>query len=558
MSSTDDSLARHQYLLDHALEAIRTRAYYSAYPESPSPRYYGDNAAAEGKAAYEALLDTDLPLHVPGSEALVQDEVSPFGFALNVRYPQVTEDDLDELLSAAQAGIPAWRDAGAEVRVDVCLTVLDRLHRRVFELANAVRAVTGQGFVMAFQGMTHALDRALEAIAYAYVEMTRHPSVASWVKPAREGALRVEKTFTVVPRGVALVVGCSTFPTWNGYPGLFASLVTGNAVVVKPHPQAVLPLAITVQVCQEVLASLGYDPALVTLAAEHAGDDLAKDLATRPEVRIVDYTGSTEFGLWLEEHARQARVYTEKSGVNGVVVDSTSSFAGMCANLAFTISLYSGQMCTSAQNLYVPSDGIDTDEGHKSFEDVIASLAAALDTLLGDDARAAEVLGALVNEAVINRVELVQEYGEVALESRSIAHPEFPDAVVRTPALVVLEGEDLDAFSREVFGPVVFVVRTSSSLESAELVRKVGMSVGSMTAGVYSTSPEVLASVRSAALDAGVALSENPTGTLYLNQAAAFSDYHGTGANPAANASFTDGAFVAGRFHVVQSRRPVS
>jgi delta 1-pyrroline-5-carboxylate dehydrogenase len=122
----------------------------------------------------------------------------------------------------------------------------------------------------------------------------------------------------------------------------------------------------------------------------------------------------------------------------------------------------------------------------------------------------------------------------------------------------VLEGEDLDAFSREVFGPVVFVVRTSSSSESADLLRKVGLSVGSMTAGVYSTSPEVLDAVRSAALDAGVALSENLVGELYLNQAAAFSDFHGTGANPAANSSLTDGAFVAGRFHVVQSRRLVS
>ena len=40
-----------------------------------------------------------------------------------------------------------------------------------------------------------------------------------------------------------------------------------------------------------------------------------------------------------------------------------------------------------------------------------------------------------------------------------------------------------------------------------------------------------------------------------MNQSAAFSDFHATGANPGANASFTDGAFVAPRFRVVQSRR---
>ena len=55
--------------------------------------------------------------------------------------------------------------------------------------------------------------------------------------------------------------------------------------------------------------------------------------------------------------------------------------------------------------------------------------------------------------------------------------------------------------------------------------------------------------------DTGVALSINLTGGVFVNQSAAFSDFHGTGANPAANAALTDSAFVAGRFRVVQNRR---
>ena len=54
--------------------------------------------------------------------------------------------------------------------------------------------------------------------------------------------------------------------------------------------------------------------------------------------------------------------------------------------------------------------------------------------------------------------------------------------------------------------------------------------------------------------EAGVALSINLTGGVFVNQSAAFSDYHGTGANPAANAALTDAAFVASRFRVVQHR----
>jgi hypothetical protein len=75
-----------------------------------------------------------------------------------------------------------------------------------------------------------------------------------------------------------------------------------------------------------------------------------------------------------------------------------------------------------------------------------------------------------------------------------------------------------------------------------------------MTASVYSTSDAVIASMRDAALDAGVSLSENLTGQVFVNQTAAFSDFHGTGANPAANAAYTDTAYVANRFRVVTFR----
>jgi hypothetical protein len=78
---------------------------------------------------------------------------------------------------------------------------------------------------------------------------------------------------------------------------------------------------------------------------------------------------------------------------------------------------------------------------------------------------------------------------------------------------------------------------------------------GALSAGVYSGDEGVLAAAGEAALEARIALSENLTDGVYVNKSAAFSDFHATGGNPAANASLTDGNFVAGRFVVVQSRR---
>ncbi|MFE3268829.1 phenylacetic acid degradation protein PaaN [Streptomyces sp. NPDC059215] len=556
-------IAQHRPTLDQTLEAIRTRAYWSPHPEHP--KAYGDNGSlgmAEGKAAFDALLGTRLDLGQPGTDDWVGGEVSPYGIALDVTYPHA---DIDVLLPAMRAGQGAWRDAGAETRAMVCLEILKRIADRTHEFAHAVMHTSGQAFMMAFQaGGPHAQDRGLEAVAYAYAEQVRTPDTAEWTKPqGKRDPITLTKQFTPVPRGIALVIGCNTFPTWNGYPGLFASLATGNAVLVKPHPRAVLPLALTVGIAREVLAEAGFDPNLVALAAERPGEGIAKTLAVRPEIRIIDYTGSTAFGDWLETHARQAQVYTEKAGVNTVIVESTADYKGMLSNLAFSLSLYSGQMCTTPQNLLVPRDGIRTDEGPKSYDEVVADLARSVGGLLGDDARANGLLGAIVNPDVKARLEAAAGLGEVALPSREIANPEFPDAVVRTPVIVKLDGarkywegtDDEAAYMSECFGPVSFAVAVDSATDAVDLLRRTVRDKGAMTVGAYTTDEEFERAVEEVCLEESAQLSLNLTGGVYVNQTAAFSDFHGSGGNPAANAALCDGAFVANRFRVVEVRR---
>lgn len=545
---------KHADTLAQALTAIAQRDYWSAYPESPSPKVYGETAAADGKAAFESYLGKPFPLDQPGDQ--VSTETSPFGIELGVSYPRT---DADTLIAAATAALPPWRDAGPRTRAGVCLEILARLHQHVFELANAVHATSGQAFVMAFQaGGPHALDRGLEAVAYAYAEQTRHPATAEWTKPARGEPLKMVKTFHVVPRGVALVIGCNTFPTWNSYPGLFASLATGNPVIVKPHPGSVLPMAITVRYAREVLTEAGFPADLVQLAAEAPDDRIASTLATRPEIKIIDFTGSTAYGDWLEANARQAVVYTEKAGVNTIIIDSTDDFAGMCRNIAFSLSLYSGQMCTTPQNILVPQDGISTDQGHKSYDEVASGIAEAVRKLTAaDPARGVEVIGAIANEANLRRIEQARSAGEPVLDSEALEHPSYPKAVVRTP-LILKQSADQDAvISKEWFGPISFVVSTGSTESSLALFRRVVGVQGALTAGVYSTDERVLAAAEQAALEVGVHLSCNLTGGVFVNQSAAFSDFHASGANPAANAALTDGAYVANRFRVVQSRRHV-
>jgi phenylacetic acid degradation protein paaN len=547
---------RHRATLDRAVQAIGERSYWSAYPESASPKNYGEGAAEAGKAAFDALLGKRFALIQPGTVGHVGGEKSPYGMTLGVTYPK---SDLDSLLAAASRAEDQWKKAGPEAWAGVCLEIIARLNRASFLIANAVMHTTGQAFMMAFQaGGPHAQDRALEAVAYAWDELRRVPETALWEKPqGKNEPIKMEKYFRVVPRGVALVIGCCTFPTWNSYPGMFASLATGNAVIVKPHPGAILPLAITVGIARDVLAEAGLDPNVVTLLVHEAGDDTARTIALRPEVKIIDFTGSTANGRWLEENARQALVYTEKAGVNQVIIDSAADIKGVARNIAFSLALYSGQMCTAPQNIYIPKDGIATAEGPLSFDQVVAAIVEGVQKLLGDPARAVEVLGALQNEGVARRLEAARSLGTVVLDTQPIAHPAFPGATVRTPLIVRLKASDRAAYLNEWFGPIAFVISTESTAESLAIARDTVRGHGALTLSVYSTSENVIAEAIAVAEDAGVALSINLTGAVFVNQSAAFSDFHGTGANPAANSALTDSAYVASRFRVVQHRRHV-
>ncbi|MBB5119892.1 aldehyde dehydrogenase [Streptomyces eurocidicus] len=560
--TTAQLIEKHRPTLDQALDAIRSRAYWSPFPEHPKAygaegAVPGSLSAAEGQAAFEALRGRRFELDQPGADGWASSEVSPYGPELGIEYPHA---DADVLLPALRAAMPQWREAGPEARAAVCLEILTRINARTHEFAHAVMHTSGQAFMMAFQaGGPHAQDRGLEAVTYAYAEQVRTPAAAEWSKPqGKRDPLELRKEFTPVPRGVSLLIGCNTFPTWNGFPGLFASLATGNAVLVKPHPRAVLPLALTVRIAREVLREAGFSPDLVALAAERDGEGIAKSLAVRPEIRIVDYTGSTAFGDWLEAHARQAQVFTEKAGVNTVVIESTDDYKGLLSNLAFSLSLYSGQMCTTPQNFLIPRGGIATDAGPRTFDEVVADLAAAVEGLLGDDARANALLGAIVNPQVKERIDAAAQLGEVALASRTVANPDFPGATVRTPVIVKLDGAKPDseaAYLSECFGPVSFAVAVDSAADAVELLRRTVREQGAMTVGAYTTSPEVERLIEEACLEECAQLSLNLTGGVYVNQTAAFSDFHGSGGNPSANAALCDGAFVATRFRTVEVRR---
>ena len=542
---------KHTERIERALLALQERTYYAPYPENP--RAYAEDADAKGKEAFQKQLSNPfLGLADDGNSGLIGEEVSPYMLVgLGVQYPKFSAD---LLVDRAKLAHQEWKNLSVESRADLLVDMLDAVSERFFELGYATMHTTGQSFMMSFQASgPHANDRAMESIALGYHELTRYAQNVDWVKNMGKFDLTIKKNFKPVSKGVGLVIGCSTFPTWNTVPGVFANLMAGNTAIIKPHPKSVLPIAIVVAEMQKVLTQNGISPYAVQLAVDTLASPITKDLAEHKDVKLIDYTGGSAFGEYIESLPGKT-VFTEKAGVNSVILESIQDAKAVFGNLAFSFSLYSGQMCTAPQNIFVPSGGIKTADGHLSYEDVVAGLSDAVKGLAENPKMGAYVMGAIQNDTTKNRVnETLGGIGASALLAAVAPHPEFPDARLQTPTVVGIDSKE-SAWKHECFGPIVFVVKTQNADHALELAAHMAQDKGAITCSCYSSDASFCEKVEMVMNETFTPVSFNFTGAAFVNQHAAFSDFHVSGGNPSGNATFTDSLYVNRRFVWVGNR----
>ncbi|MFV0275899.1 MAG: phenylacetic acid degradation protein PaaN [Parahaliea sp.] len=550
-----DWYEQHRPLLEKALNACAERYSWSGWPESPSTAIHGEEKPAAGKADFEALLGGDFPLSQPGASGAIGEEISPYtGKPLGIRYPLV---DIDALYAAIRLARPAWAAAAPRERVGICLEILQRCGEQLFANAHATMHTSGQSYVMAFAGSgANALDRGLEALAYAHRAMADVPETARWERRfGGDGEACLDKRYRLVPRGVSVVICCATFPLWNTYPALCASLATGNPVVLKPHPAATLPVAMVVRVCREVLAEAGYDPNLVSLVADTRDAPAALALIEQPDTAIIDFTGSPRFGAYLETHCPTRQVYTETAGCNSVVLESTRDLQATARAIAQSLCQASAQMCTSVQNIHVPATGIRVGEGRASLEQVQAALCGAVDEWLADERRAATLCGTLFDPSVQDNIERLRQAvpGRILRDSSPYTNRDFPAARTATPLVIAATAADRALYRQEVFGPVSFVIANPSAEDCLLDATTNARECGAITSHIYSIDEAFVERAVEAYHAAGASVAVNLHG-MPINFAAAYSDFHVTGLNPAGNACLADLAFVANRFRIVQCK----
>jgi phenylacetic acid degradation protein paaN len=542
-------------ILDNAIKAINERTYYAQYPESP--KSYPEEALAKGLEYFQKSLNQPFnELLQTGSTGSTGEEVSPYTMQpLGIKYPT---SSVDMLITNSRKAFALWKRVSVADRADVLVDSLERIKNRFFDIAYATQHTTGQSFIMSFQASgPHSNDRALEALALGYAELTRFPDHVKWEKPMGKINVVLDKTYKPIAKGVGLVIGCSTFPVWNTVPGVYADLITGNSVIVKPHPKSVFPIAIVVAEIQKALHQQGYDPNTIQLAADSTEKLITKELAEHPEVKLIDYTGSSLFGNYIESLPNKT-VFTEKAGVNSVILDSTKNLDDTLNNLAFSVSLYSGQMCTAPQNFFIPAGGVKSGDSIVSYEEVVAKFKEAVSNLVNNPKSGPGTLGAIQNELTLQRVRSATSLGaKVILEPSTVQNPEFASARVCTPTILEVDAGQMDIYEKELFGPIVLIIKTKDTQESVKLAHDLAAKHGAITCAAYTTDEQLAQYIIETMEEVFTPVTLNLSGPIWVNQHAAFSDFHVTGGNPAGNASFSNPEFINKRFVWVGHRKNI-
>ena len=170
---------------------------------------------------------------------------------------------------------------------------------------------------------------------------------------------------------------------------------------------------------------------------------MAENLA----VKLIDYTGGAAFGEYVES-LKGKTVFTEKTGTNSVILDSCDDLDKVARNLAFSVSLYSDQMCTAPQNFFIPETGMQVGETLVPYEEVVQKIAAAVTSLATNPKAGPHVLGAIQNAATYERVQQLAFDGGRSIRAHgTVANPLFQNARTCSPSIHEIGADKVEQFS---------------------------------------------------------------------------------------------------------------
>ena len=338
-----------------------------------------------------------------------------------------------------------------------------------------------------------------------------------------------EHTLSQGSQGVGTVVAISP---WNFPLAIFtgevvAALAAGNTVVAKPAEQTSLIAGYAVSLMHE--AGIPTSALQLVLGAGDVGAALTQD----PRIGGVIFTGSTEVARLINQTLAKRDdspvLIAETGGQNAMIVDSTALAEQVCADVLNSAFDSAGQRCSALRILCVQEDVADhmVKMIKGAMDELVVGNPIALDTDIGPviDTEAQQNL-----LAHINRMKgIAKSYHEI----RPSENVNPDNATFVAPIMFELNG--LGELQREVFGPVLHVVRyPADGLD--KLIDQINGKGYALTHGVHSRIDGTVEHIRSRIESGNVYVNRNIVGAVVGVQP--FGGHGLSGTGPKAGGSF--------------------
>jgi len=318
-------------------------------------------------------------------------------------------------------------------------------------------------------------------------------------------------------RGVFVCISPWNFPLAIFTGQLAAALAAGNTVVAKPAEQTPRIAAAAVRLFRE--AGLPDDVLQLAIGDGEAGAALVAD----PRIAGVAFTGSTEVARVINRTlaAKDGPIVpliAETGGLNGLFVDTTALKEQVVDDVLVSAFYSAGQRCSSLRVLFLP---------HDTADGIIETLSGAMDCLvIGDPGDPFTDIGPIIDaEAKAN---LERHIARMSKEARVIKHIDVSNLGGNFFGPALIELNSLDQIDREVFGPILHVVRYDPTD-----IAKVGAALSAkgygLTLGVHSRLDSFADAVKAAVRAGNVYVNRTIVGAVVGVQPFGGSGLSGTG-----------------------------
>ena len=277
-------------------------------------------------------------------------------------------------------------------------------------------------------------------------------------------------------RPLGVVAGISP---WNGAHVLAWRTVVnpvafGNTVVLKPSEEAPVSAGLLVA---EIMAEAGFPPGVINVITHAPGDatPVADEFFSRPEVRCINFTGSSATGRILAERAGRAlkRCVLELGGYNPLIVLSDADLDYAVEATAFAAFFHSGQICMNTRKVLVERPVYD------AFITRLTARAQALPA--GDPANPGTVIGPLITPAALARV--ASDVDEAVAAGAKVLTGGSADGPCYRPTILADVPDGARIHSEETFGPVLVAQAVQDADEAVAIANstRYGLSAGLIT-----------------------------------------------------------------------------